>query len=80
MTEENNFVAGMQCIQVTPAQKSLLDYLNPRDIVDMVGHLKEVHELGTYFIAEQDLVNLEASLHVQWLLERLQDMMLEVKR
>jgi hypothetical protein len=67
MQEERNFVTGNKDVSVTPAQFELLELLNHVNAADFAHHVKEVHELGTYFVTSNDLVNLSASLHVHWL-------------
>ncbi len=70
MTEERNFVPEDRItVTVTPAQLKLLELLDHTNAADFAHHVKEVHELGTYFVTSKDLVNLSASLHVHWLYE-----------
>ena len=78
MSQENNFVAqDMDHIPVTPAQKRLIDLLNEREAAFYAKWLKEVHQLGTYFVSEKDLVNLEASLYTFWLYEAIIEIAVE---
>jgi hypothetical protein len=67
MQQGKNFVTGNKDVSVTPAQFELLELLNHVNAADFAHHVKEVHELGTYFVREKDMVNLSASLHVHWL-------------
>lgn len=67
MQEERNFVTGNKNVSVTPAQLELLELLNHVNAADFAHHVKQVHELGTYYVKEKDLVDLSASLHVHWL-------------
>jgi hypothetical protein len=67
MSKKTDFVTGNKNVSVTPAQFELLELLNHVNAADFAHHVKEVHELGTYFVTSNDLVNLSASLHVHWL-------------
>jgi len=67
MSKKTDFVTGNKDVSVTPAQFELLELLNHVNAADFAHHVKEVHELGTYFVTSKDLVNLSASLHVHWL-------------
>ncbi len=67
MQEERKFVTGNKNVSVTPAQLELLELLNHVNAADYAHHVKQVHELGTYYVKEKDLVDLSASLHVHWL-------------
>jgi len=54
-------------VSVTAAQFALLELLRHPDAPDYAESLKEVHELGTYYVNSKDLVNLSASRQVHWL-------------
>ena len=61
----------MKQIQVTKAQKELLDLLNDKEVNDYFTSLKTVHYLGTYYV-NNDLVDLSASRYVHDLLDAIQ--------
>ncbi len=63
--------------QLSPAQLKLLELLNSNNCADYARYLKEVHELGTYFVSSPDLVDLSASLHVHHLFDAIFDLALE---
>ena len=54
-------------VSLTPAQLQLLELVDHLNAADFAEALKEVHELGTYYVNEKDLVNLSASRQVHWL-------------
>ena len=76
MHKEKEFVTGTTCVQVTPAQKALLDLFHKQELPDLFKALKHVHECGTYF-TDKDFVNLFASYQVSLIIEALSDLILE---
>lgn len=74
MQEENEFVTGTTCVQVTPAQQKLLELLTPSNAEDYLNSLTAIHELATYFVCDKDLVNLRASYQAQILINYLQEL------
>ncbi len=63
-------------IEVTPAQKELLEILTHKDAQDYFESLKKVHYLGTYFV-ENEIVELSASRIVHDLLDAIQKIAIE---
>ena len=69
----------MENLQLTPAQKELLDLLNHKEVHDFYASLKVVHYLGTYYVGN-DIVDLSASRYVHDLLDALQKIAKEDKK
>jgi len=76
LTEKKFVTKNTQCVQVTPAQKKILDLLNSKDAEDYFLSLKKVHYLGTYCM-QPDMVELAASSHVHDLLDAIQKIAIE---
>ena len=66
----------MISIKVTPAQKELLELLNPKGIEDYFESLKMLHYLATYCVAHE-MVELWASRNVHDLMDAIQKIILE---
>ena len=67
MSKHENTSNGIKNVSLTPAQLRLLDLVDHLNAADFAEALKEVHELGTYYVSSKDLVNLSASRQVHWL-------------
>ncbi len=66
----------MKYIELTSAQKELIDLLKHKEAQEYFHSLKEIHYLGTYCVMK-DLVNLSASQYVHHLLDSIQKIALE---
>ncbi len=63
-------------MEITQAQKELLDLLKPTEANNYFDALKKVHFLETYCV-QKDMVELEASSYVHHLLDAFQKIALE---
>ena len=76
MNQEKEFVTGAKSVQVTPAQKALLDLLDRHNVGEFNYQLTVVLELATYFV-DDDLVNRKASYTTLQLSHALADLAAE---
>jgi len=66
----------MENLNVTPAQKELLNLLRHSEVEDYFESLKKAYYLGTYLI-DSELVDISASGYVHQLLDVIQKIVIE---
>jgi len=66
----------MENLNITTAQKELLNLLQHSEVEDYFDSLKKVHYLGTYLI-DSELVDISASGYVHQLLDVMQKIVIE---
>jgi len=76
MQEGKSIVMKTYKVEITHAQKELLNLLNHREAKDYFESIRKVHYLGTYCI-ESDMVELSASSQVHDLLDIIQEISIE---
>tara|TARA_R110000850_G_scaffold277151_1_gene424844 strand:- start:38571 stop:38819 length:249 start_codon:yes stop_codon:yes gene_type:complete len=69
MSKEKKPTTATVTINVTPAQKELLDFFSQDCPLQILKHLKESFELST-FCVEQDLIDPYASSNLYHLIEK----------
>ncbi len=65
-----------ECIEVTPAQKELIELLAHKEVHDYFEALKMIHYLGTYCVSTE-IVELSASRIIHDLLDAIQKIVIE---
>ena len=77
MDKKNKFVTkDTVCVQVTPAQQKLLQFITPIEAEDIYNSLKKVHYLGTYCV-DTEMAELSSSRYVHELLDAIQQIVNE---
>jgi len=68
---ENLIVTATTFVEVTLAQKELLNLINPVEAETFATALRRIHENGTYHV-DKDIINSSASYNTHLLLEVIQ--------